>query len=84
MKKLKYFTIFILISYLYRGSDGLEKKEYKDNEIEENREDKIPFGTPKFFLFILYAFSKIKSYSMLCWNNVWSHGRLLFNKSSRT
>ncbi len=79
MNKFKYFLILILMSYVYKSNEG------NDEYSEEHQEHhvKIPFGTPKFFLFIFYAVSCLKSSNLFCGYNVWFNSRIFFNSSTR-
>ena len=76
------------------NNEPIVEPENKPNEpeIDENQEkephqvhhgeghSKIPFGTPRFYLYILYAFRKLKSHLLCSWDHVRTDSRLFINK----
>ena len=80
MKINKTFILFILISYYFRGIQS-EIQPEKSVKEEHHHHEKIPFGSPEFFMYILYSLSKLKSNSYLCGNDVWFDSGLFFYRS---
>lgn len=53
-----------------------------EDQTEEHFEGQIPFGSSEFFLYILYAFSKMISCLLLCRINVGVNSRIYIDQSS--